>query len=284
MPYVEKGIVTLVGATTENPSFTINRALLSRAKVFVFEPLSKDDIARFLKNSKATIEARYPNVTVSDAAIDFLSDKTDGDLRFALSVLEQCLAVKGEGELSAEDVAEGAGKVLAYDRNGDNHYDCISAMHKSLRDSDGDAAIYYIGRMLAAGEDPRYVARRMLNFAAEDVGISDPQALLIANAAYDVCEKMGMPEAELVLVNAAYYLAAAPRDNRAYIAMKRMQQDIREHGNLPIPMHLRNAPTTLMKDLGYGKGYEYAHNLPGKKSDQEHFPKGLEGRRYFDLP
>lgn len=170
---------------------------------------------------------------------------------------------------------------MAYDRNGDNHYDCISAMHKSLRDSDGDAAIYYVGRMLAGGEDPRYIARRMLNFAAEDVGLSDPAALGYANTAYDVCEKMGMPEAELILCWLAYYLARAPRDNRVYAAMQKMRKDVAEHGNLPIPMHLRNAPTSLMRDLGYGKGYEYAHDLPEKKSSQEHFPKELEGRKYL---
>jgi putative ATPase len=241
-----------------------------------------EEIAEHLRNMRPKIAERFPGVSLTDEAIDFLSTRTDGDVRFALSVLEQCLAIKGEGDLTAEDIAEGAGKLLAYDRNGENHYDNISAMHKSLRDSEGDAAIYYIGRMLAGGEDPRYIARRMINFAAEDVGIGDPQALVLANATYDVCEKMGMPEAELPLCELAYYLAAAPRDNRVYVAMKKMQQDVRDHGNLPIPMHLRNAPTGLMEELGYGKGYEYAHNLPNKKSSQEHFPKGLEGRKYLE--
>lgn len=281
LPYVEKGVITLVGATTENPSFTIVRALLSRAKVFTFEPLSPTDVAEHLKTSRKRIHQAFPSVEISDEAIDFLSGKTDGDLRFALSVLEQALVMKGEGTLTAEDLVESAGKILAYDRNGDNHYDTISAMHKSLRDSDGDAAIYYVGRMLASGEDPRYVARRMLNFAAEDVGLADPQALLYANMVYDVCEKVGMPEAELQLCWLAYYLARAPKDNRVYVAMNRMRRDVAEFGNLPIPLHIRNAPTSLMKELGYGKGYEYAHDLPGKKSSQEHFPKGLEGRRYF---
>lgn len=228
LPYVEKGIVTLVGATTENPSFTIVRALLSRAKVFVFEPITPEDISANLKASKDRISEAFPNVTVTDTAIDFLAGKTDGDLRFALSVLEQALVIKGSGELTAEDVLESGGKVLAYDRNGDNHYDTISAMHKSLRDSEGDAAIYYIGRMLAGGEDPRYIARRMLNFAAEDVGLSDPQALLYANMVYDVCEKVGMPEAELQLCWLAYYLARAPKDNRVYVAMQKMRQDVRD--------------------------------------------------------
>ena len=154
-------------------------------------------------------------------------------------------------------------------------------MHKSLRDSDQNAAIYWIGRMLAGGEDPRYIARRMINFASEDVGISDPQALLLTNAVYDICEKMGMPECELPLMEVAVYLARAPRDNSVYMAMKTMQQDVKRYGNLSVPLHIRNAPTKLMKEVGYGQGYEYAHNLPNKKSSQEHFPEELQGHNYF---
>ena len=165
-----------------------------------------------------------------------------------------------------------------YDRDGEEHYNLISAMHKSLRDSDGDAAIYWIGRMLAGGEDPRYVARRMMNFASED--IYDTHAIVLTNAVYEICEKMGMPECELPLMNVAYYLADAPKDNRVYMAMKSMHRDIHEHGTLDVPLHLRNAPTELMKDAGYGKGYEYVHNLDDKKSKQEHFPKELKGRTY----
>lgn len=167
-----------------------------------------------------------------------------------------------------------------YDRDGEEHYNLISAMHKSLRDSDGDAAIYWIGRMLAGGEDPRYVARRLINFASEDVGLADPLAMIMANSVYEICEKMGMPECELPICKLAYHLAAAPRDNSVYMAMHAMQKDIREHGNLPVPLHLRNAPTALMKDAGYGAGYEYAHDLPDKKSNQEHFPEKLKGRKY----
>lgn len=167
-----------------------------------------------------------------------------------------------------------------YDRDGEEHYNLISAMHKSLRDSDGDAAIYWIGRMLAGGEDPRYIARRMINFASEDVGLADPLAMIMANSVYDICEKMGIPECELPMCKLAYHLAAAPKDNSVYMAMKSMHADIREFGALPVPLHLRNAPTALMKEAGYGKGYEYAHNLREKKSSQEHFPEKLKGRKY----
>ncbi len=188
--------------------------------------------------------------------------------------------LQGEGALTRETILDAGGKSLMYDRDGEEHYNLISAMHKSLRDSDGDAAIYWIGRMLAGGEDPRYVARRMLNFASEDVGVGDPLAMIIANSVYDICEKMGMPECELPLCKLAYHLAAAPKDNSVYVAMQAMCKDVKEYGNLPVPLHLRNAPTSLMKEAGYGKGYEYAHDLPEKKSSQEHFPEELRGRKY----
>ncbi len=165
-----------------------------------------------------------------------------------------------------------------YDQDGEEHHNLISAMHKSLRDSDGDAAIYWIGRMLAGGEDPRYIVRRMMNFASED--IYDPQAIILTNSVYDICEKMGMPECELPILNSAYYLASVAKDNSVYMAMQSMHSDIREYGNLWVPLHLRNAPTVLMKEAGYGKWYEYAHNTPEKKSKQEHFPEELKGKIY----
>ncbi len=175
-------------------------------------------------------------------------------------------------------ILEAGSKSLMYDPDGEEHYNLISAMHKSLRDSDGDAAIYWIGRMLAGGEDPRYITRRMINFASEDV--YDPQAMILANATYDICEKMGMPECELPLLNTAYYLADLPKDNRIYMAMQAMHQDVQSFRNLAVPLHLRNAPTKLMKEAKYGKGYEYAHDFTEKKSDQEHFPDELRGRKY----
>ena len=186
------------------------------------------------------------------------------------------------GEVLREDIEAVGTKLLQYDRDGEEHSNIISAFHKSMRDSDPDGAIYWLSRMLAGGEDPRYIARRMLNFASEDVGLSDPQALILANTVYDVCEKMGMPECELPLCEVATYLSLAPRDNRLYIAMKRAHEDIRIYGDLPVPMHIRNAPTKFMKDVGYGAGYEYAHDLETKKSSQTHRPPEIEEKVYFE--
>lgn len=202
----------------------------------------------------------------------------NGDLRNTLNILETACMLAWEWVLTREIILQAWEQTLLYDRDGEEHYNLISAMHKSLRDSDGDAAIYWIGRMLAGGEDPRYIVRRMINFASEDV--FDPQAMILANAVYDICEKMGMPECELPIMNLAYYLADLPKNNHVYMAMKAMQKDIGEYGNLSVPLHLRNAPTALMREVWYGKGYEYAHDLPEKKSSQEHFPDVLKGRKY----
>ena len=250
LPWVEKGIITLIGATTENPSFTVNNALLSRCRTYVLQSLKPHDIELFLKKHIETIESRFPNISLDDEALKLISEIGDGDLRNTLNLLE----------------------------NGEEHYNLISAMHKSLRDSDGDAAIYWIGRMLAGGEDPRYIVRRMMNFASEDV--FDPQAIILANSVYEICEKMGMPECELPMLNLAYYLADLPKNNAIYLAQMAMHEDLQNFGNLAVPMHLRNAPTKLMKDIGYGKNYEYAHDLENKKSNQQHFPDELVGRKY----
>lgn len=292
LPFVEKGIVTLIGATTENPSFTINNALISRCRVFLFKKIESEDIIEVIEKNRAKIEEYFPGVTWDDEILKLIARLGNGDLRNTLNLFETALTLKsplsyeGEGsgvrqKLTKEDILSTTENPLYYDRDSDEHYDIISAVHKSLRDSDENAAMYWIGRMLAGGEDPRYIARRMLNFASEDVGISDPQALILANTVYDVCEKMGMPECELPLMEVAVYLARAPRDNSVYMAMKAMQSDIKQYGNLSVPLHIRNAPTKLMKDVGYGKGYEYAHNLRDKKSSQEHFPEELKGRKYF---
>lgn len=280
LPFVEKGIITLIGATTENPSFTVNNALISRARVYILQPISEEQIVKFLEKNMKTIQEQYPEVVFSPASLHLVASLGDGDLRTTLNLLEAACVLQGSGELTRESILEAGTKPLSYDRDGEEHYNLISAMHKSLRDSDGDAAIYWIGRMLAGGEDPRYIARRMINFASEDVGLADPLAMIMANSVYDICEKMGMPECELPMCKLAYHLAAAPRDNSVYMAMNAMHRDIREYGNLPVPLHLRNAPTALMKEAGYGKGYEYAHNLPEKKSEQEHFPERLKGRKY----
>ncbi len=295
---MEKWILTLIGATTENPSFTVINALLSRCRTYILGSLKSEDILEFLINNIKAIYERYPeidfwwNKTIAKdeefqagdekwkmaEPLRLIAELSGWDLRNALNLLETACILQGVWQISRETILEAWGKNLLYDRDGEEHYNLISAMHKSLRDSDGDAAIYWIGRMLAGGEDPRYIARRMINFASED--IYDPQAIILANSIYEICEKMGMPECELPLLNVAYYLADAPKDNRIYRAMQAMQKDVKDYGNLSVPLHLRNAPTSLMKEAGYGKWYEYAHELENKKSSQEHFPKELQGRKY----
>ncbi len=442
LPWVEKGIVTLIGATTENPSFTVINALLSRCRTYILNPITQEEIVQFLEKNMGRIQERYPKILFENSPlikgaggiwfreynpnnkesartlrnnmteaekklwlflkqqqetwnrqkpiehfiVDFYCSRYNivievdgathgteeekmydayrteiletlwltvvrftneevyksyewvcerimqvvkerkqnppsplsqggtkqtlspspnskggieqprsesqiwsnlsliahlwnGDLRNTLNLLETACILQGNGVLTRESVLEAGSKSLNYDANGEEHYTLISAMHKSLRDSDGDAAIYWIGRMLAGGEDPRYIVRRMMNFASED--IVDTHAIVLTNSVYDIVEKMGMPECELPILNAAYYLANAPKDNSIYMAMKAMHDDIREFGNLNVPLHLRNAPTTLMKEVWYGKWYEYAHNLESKKSEQEHFPEELRGRKYM---
>ncbi len=281
LPFVEKGIITLIGATTENPSFTVNNALLSRCRTYVLEKIHPEDVVDFLKQKYSIIHNRYPKVHINDEMIELAADLGDGDLRNTLNLIETACTLQGEWDLEREILLESGSKSLQYDKNWEEHYNLISAVHKSLRDSDGDAAIYWIGRMLAGGEDPRYIVRRMMNFASEDV--YDMQAIILANSVYEMCEKLGMPECELPILNLAYYLADLPKDNRIYMAQLAMHTDLEKYGNLGVPMHLRNAPTKLMKEAWYGKGYEYAHNLESKKSSQEHFPKELEGRKYRNL-
>lgn len=243
--------------------------------------MEKEDILEVIGKNQEEIQKMFPDVTWDEEVLKVVARLGNGDLRHTLNLFETALTLKGSGKLEESDILATSENPLYYDRDSDEHYDTISAVHKSLRDSDENAAMYWIGRMLAGGEDPRYIARRLMNFASEDVGIADPQALILANTAYDVCEKMGMPECELPLLEVAVYLARAPKDNSVYMAMSAMHEDVRKYGNLPVPLHIRNAPTKLMKDFGYGKGYEYAHNLPEKKSSQEHFPDELKGRKYF---
>lgn len=225
LPFVEKGIITLVGATTENPSFTVNNALLSRCRVYILEPLDAEAIFHFLEEKQETIQNRFPNITFEADILHLIAKMGDGDLRNTLNILETASILQGSGTLSKEVVESSVNTVFSYDRDGEEHYNLISAMHKSLRDSDGDAAIYWIGRMLAGGEDPRYIVRRMMNFASEDV--HDPQAIILANSVYEICEKMGMPECELPILNLAYYLADLPKDNRIYMAQLAMHDDLK---------------------------------------------------------
>ncbi len=286
LPYVEKGLITLIGATTENPSFTVNTPLLSRTKVFVFKQQSEKDIQALLKKIS---KAEFPDLTVGKKELAAMANLSNGDIRSGLNILEMASTIaisqKKEDEKKAkitmEILEDTIQKPIYYDKNGEEHYNIISAIHKSMRSSNPDAAAYWVGRMLSAGEDPLYVARRLLRFASEDVGNADPNALTLANNVYESCQKIGMPECEVFLIQLAIYLAKAPKDNTAYAVENLVKQDIEKYGNLPVPLHIRNAPTKLMKNIGYGKGYEYDHDLESKKSNQQCMPDKLKNRKYL---
>ncbi len=277
LPYVESGSITLIGATTENPSFTVISPLLSRSRVFIFSSHSVEDIANRLQKAAKELEIELSN----DLAI-YIANLANGDMRFAINSLELAVELSQKKPLTKEIVEAAMQKFLRYDKSGEEHYNIISAVHKSLRSSNASAAVYWIVRMLEAGEDPLYIARRLVRFASEDIGNSQPNALLLANLVFDTCKNLGMPECGVALVQLAEYLAKAPKNNSAYVAYTEAVKDVQKLGNLPVPLHIRNAPTKLMKDVGYGKGYQYDHDLPGKKSNQECFPDELKGRNYFN--
>ncbi|KKP36304.1 hypothetical protein A2483_05785 [Candidatus Peregrinibacteria bacterium RIFOXYC2_FULL_33_13] len=276
LPFVEKGEIILIGATTENPSFTVVSPLLSRSRVFVFKAHNKENILRALKSGVKELGAK-----IEDDALIFLSEIANGDIRSALNSLEIAHEMSEGKKINKDLIKKAVQNFLRYDRDGEEHYNIISATHKSLRSSNASAAVYWIMRMLEAGEDPLYIARRLVRFASEDIGNANPNALLLANVVYDTCHKLGMPECDTALVQLAEYLANSPKNNKAYMASKKVKEDVKNFGNLPVPLHLRNAPTKLMKELDYGKGYEYDHDLPNKKSEQECFPEELKGREYF---
>ncbi len=280
LPYVEDGTIILIWATTENPSFTINNALLSRSKVIVFDKLSEDNIIKFIEGHMKNVQWHYPWIEIPIEAIELIWRLANGDLRNALNLLEGWLMVQQSGILNAEAILAAYGKPVYYDRNGEEHYNIISAVHKSLRDSDGDAACYRIMRMLKWGEDPLYVCRRLIRFASEDIGPADNNALLLANTTYDVCAKLGMPECDNAIMQLALYLAKAKKNNICYVISQETKADIERFGNLPVPMHIRNAPSKLMKNLWYGKWYKYAHDFENAEVDQEHMPDELKGRKY----
>ncbi|MFN8667231.1 MAG: replication-associated recombination protein A [Gemmatimonadaceae bacterium] len=276
---VERGVVTLVGATTENPSFELNGALLSRARVLVLESLAVPELAGLLQQAVDDRDRGLGalQLTVEEGALEWLAREADGDARRALNILEAAGAhVGGGGHLSIEALRESMQlRVQRYDKSGEEHYNLISAYHKALRGSDPQGALYWLARMIAGGEDPMYIARRTIRFAAEDVGLADPQALTVALAARDTYHMLGSPEGELALAEAAVYLATAPKSNRVYEAWKAAMDLAREHPAEPVPLHIRNAPTRLMKELGYGKGYQYAHAVPEAYTPQEYLPDAL---------
>jgi putative ATPase len=292
LPHVESGLLTLIGATTENPSFQVIAPLLSRCRVLDLKPLSSENLEIILQRALTDTENGLGknNLQIQDTAMAHIINLADGDARNALNTLEiaASLAEPAPHDSDADGVitlhaAEEASqrRKLRYDKEGEEHYNQISALHKSLRDSDPDGALYWLARMLAAGEDPLYIARRLIRFASEDVGNADPQALALAISCRDAYHQLGSPEGELALVQAAIYLATAPKSNALYIAHKNVQRDIEKTGSLPVPLHIRNAPTRLMRDLDYGKGYQYAHDNEDALVEQEHLPSELAGSRYY---
>jgi putative ATPase len=289
LPHVERGLITLVGATTENPSFEVIAPLLSRTKVLVLKPLAAADLEKIIDQALTDRERGLGGspLTIDPKALELLKWKADGDARIALNTLEQAQALTDpeapEGSRITLAVMEEAiqKKALLYDKDGEAHYNLISALHKSLRGSDPDAALYWLARMLTAGEDPLFIVRRLIRFATEDVGLADPQALPQALAAKEAYHFLGSPEGELALVQAAVYLATAPKSNALYRGYSAVREEVARTQSLPVPLHIRNAPTQLMKGLGYGQGYRYAHDYPEALVPQEYLPTELKGRTYY---
>ena len=288
LPYVEKGSITLIGATTENPSFEVNSALLSRCKVFVLKPLEEDDLVELLKRAVSSPKGfGGSKISFEDDALESIASFANGDARKALSTLEMAILngeAKTDGSLfvSKEDIAQCTSKKsLLYDKKGEEHYNLISALHKSMRNSDADASIYWLARMLESGEDPLYIARRIVRFASEDVGMADPRALEMAIAAYQACHFIGVPECNVNLTQAVVYMALAPKSNAMEISYMAAAKDALETFAEPVPMDIRNAPTGLMKELGYGKGYQYAHDAPEKVTNEVCLPPKLAGKEYY---
>jgi len=289
LPFVEDGTITLIGATTENPSFEVISPLLSRCRVFTLDSLTNDQVRVIVQRAISDEERGLGKLRVEleDQALEHLVVMANGDARIALNALEMAALATEPDESGRryislpiiEDALQH--RALLYDKAGDQHYDLISALHKSLRGSDPDAGLYWLGRMLEAGEDPLYVARRLVRFASEDVGMADPQALVVAMAAQQAVHFVGMPEGNLALAQAVVYLATAPKSNSLYKAYSKVQQDVRRTRNDPVPLHLRNPVTGLMRNLGYGKGYKYAHDFPGHFVKQQNLPPALEGQRYY---
>ncbi len=299
LPHVEKGNIRLIGATTENPSFEINSALLSRCRVYVLRPLTEDQIVGLLRRALTDRERGLGamNVSASDDVLKTIASYTSGDARSAYNVLEVAAGLakspllptagrSGAPDASLEitdDVVRDAlqKRILLYDKTGEEHYNLISALHKSVRNSDPDAALYWLGRMLEAGEDPLYIARRVVRMAVEDIGLADPNALSLCMAARDAVDFIGMPEGNLALAQAVVYLSVAPKSNALYTAYGNVQQDVERTAAEAVPLHLRNAPTKLMKGLGYGSGYQYAHDLDTKVANMQCLPDNLAGRVYY---
>jgi len=288
LPHVERGTIVLIGATTENPSFEVNAALLSRCRVYVLQGLGEPELTAILRRALTDREhgVAAANADVDDDGLAAIARIANGDARGALNILEVAVALApergGRRRITGTTITEAAQRrTLLYDKAGEEHYNLISALHKSLRDSDPDAALYWLTRMLEAGEDRLYIARRLVRFASEDVGNADPRALTLTLAAKDAYDFLGSPEGELALAQATLFLALAPKSNAVYVAYGEAQKDVQERPAEPVPLHIRNAPTGLMKDLGYGKGYRYAHDAPDARVEQDDLPESLRGREYY---
>jgi putative ATPase len=291
LPHVEKGNIRLIGATTENPSFEINSALLSRTRVYVLKPLTEEQIVLLLEKALSDEERGLGKMKLRASAdvLKKIGAYSSGDARSAYNVLEVAAALAREAagketgaEITNEIVQDALQKrILLYDKAGEEHYNLISALHKSVRNSDPDAALYWLGRMLEAGEDPLYIARRVVRMSVEDIGLADPTALALCMAARDAVDFIGMPEGNLALAQAVVYLSVAPKSNALYTAYSTVQVDVERTAAQPVPLHLRNAPTPLMKNIGYGQGYQYAHDLEGKVADMQCLPDNLRDREYY---
>lgn len=283
LPHVEKGLIILIGATTENPSFEVNGALLSRCRVFVLKQLDENQISEIiksaLKNKKKGLGVL--NLKIDKKIIQVIAQMSNGDARTALNVLEYAAFSSPSKNITLETIKQAFQKSnLFYDKDGEEHYNIISALHKAMRGSDPDAALYWLARMLEAGEDPLYIARRIVRFASEDIGLANSKALEQAVAAYQACHYIGMPECNVILAQAIVYMAKCKKSNELYVAYEKAAKDVKEHGNLPVPLHIRNAPTKLMKELNYGKNYKYSPDY-NYKEKQDYFPDKLKNRKYL---
>ena len=285
LPYVERGTFTIIGATTENPSFEVVAPLLSRCKVLVLNPLTAEEIAAILNSALSDRERGLGafDLLAAPEGISFMAEQADGDARVALNTLETAARLALNGKITLDTAREAVQKKpLLYDKGGEEHFNVISAFIKSMRGSDPDAALYWLARMIEAGEDPLFILRRMVILASEDIGNADPRALQLAVAALQGFQLVGLPEGRIILAQAATYLATAPKSNASYVGIDAALAEVRKSGALPVPMHIRNAPTRLMKDLGYHKGYRYAHDYAEGFVAQEHLPDRLKGRRFYD--
>lgn len=287
LPFVERGSITLIGATTENPSFEINSALLSRCKVFVMKSLTEQDLKQVLQRALKHPNG-FPGLTIhcDEKSLQLIAAFANGDARIALNTLEMAV-LNGKRQdhevtITVDDLSQLINtKSLRYDQHGEEHYNVISALHKSMRNSDVDAAVYWCSRMLDGGENPLYIARRLVRFASEDIGLADPNALLIATSTFQACQFLGMPECDVHLTECVIYLALAPKSNAAYVARQQAHRAIKQTGNLPVPLQIRNAPTKLMKDLHYGDHYQYAHDTKDKLTTMQTMPPELVGKQFY---